>query len=75
MQLRKNWIVKNQYLAYFYEKDTDYIYVDKYESAARQLLSKYSTSYLTASLDQIDQLNAQIAMAKPNRQTIQWESC
>lgn len=59
--IAKELVVKNQYLAYFYEKDTDYIYVDKYESAARQLLSKYSTSYLTASLDQIDQLNAQIA--------------
>ena len=60
--ISKELVVKNAYEAMIAEKDKcDYIYVDRYESAARILQTKYSTSFLTASLDQIDQLNAQIS--------------
>ena len=60
--ITKEIVVKNAYEAMVAEKDKcDYIYVDRYESAARILQSKYSTSFLIASLDQIDELNAQIA--------------
>ena len=61
MDITKELLVKNAYEAMASETEKcDYIYVDRYESAARLLQTKYSTSFLTASLDQIDQLNAQI---------------
>lgn len=62
MDVTKEIVVKNSYNAMIEEKNKcDYIYVDRYEGAARLLQSKYTTSYLTACLDQIDQLNAEIA--------------
>lgn len=60
-EISKNIVVKNNYLASLFNIDTDYIYVDKYESAARSLLTKYSLTFLTASMDQVDQLQYQIS--------------
>ena len=61
MSIVKELVVKNMYEAVSHDSQCDYMYVDQYISAAKRLLTKYSLSYLTTSLDQIEQLNAQIA--------------
>lgn len=55
-------VVKNAYLAQKGDANlNNYIYNDLYVTAAKKLLTKYSLSFLNASLDQIDQLKSQIA--------------
>ena len=43
-----------------YEKDTDYKYVNRYESSARRLLTKFSASYINSLIGNIEDLEMKI---------------